>query len=267
MILLVFEGQVEEPRVMSTIRTLFFNRGKDQIICSYGADTYTLWKDIQRHLQDGYEADVFEIIKERLHTRNDHSLDKYKSYEIDSVYLFFDLDPHNSTIPLNNLMSAILGMTEFFNDAMENGQIYIAYPMAEALYCEDSCNDSNYRDAQVMLEDCKRFKEWCRRYNLAVRPNGILLKTAKDGTVSEELTEGRLLSLKRSWQSVISMNVSKANLLCVGEYSLPRNIDDVRQINILKKEYNDYITSRSSVSILSHYALFLYEYFSGSPRL
>lgn len=97
MILLIFEGQKEEPQIMTTIKTLFFGRGKEQLLCSYGTDTYTLWRDIKLYTEDGYDVDVFQIVKERMHSRGDYSLDVYDSYSIDSIYLFFDYDPQTKS--------------------------------------------------------------------------------------------------------------------------------------------------------------------------
>ena len=67
MILLVFEGQVGEPNGMTTLQHLYFSDAANYILCSYGTDTYTLWKDVKRHELDG-EADVFAIMKERFLT-------------------------------------------------------------------------------------------------------------------------------------------------------------------------------------------------------
>ena len=95
MILFIFEGQVEEPKIMATIKQLFLSEIEEQLLCSFGADTYTLWKDIVEYGRDGYEIDVFNIVKERLRSRGDHSLDNYNSHQIESIYLFFDYDPQN----------------------------------------------------------------------------------------------------------------------------------------------------------------------------
>ena len=59
MILFIFEGQVEEPKIMATLEQLFLNRIEEQLICSYGADTYTLWKDIVEYI-----IDKFFLLKE-----------------------------------------------------------------------------------------------------------------------------------------------------------------------------------------------------------
>ena len=77
MILFIFEGQVEEPKIMATIKQLFLSNIEEQLLCSFGSDTYTLWKDIVEYQKNGYEVDVFNIVKERLHSRGDYSLDKY----------------------------------------------------------------------------------------------------------------------------------------------------------------------------------------------
>lgn len=173
MILLIFEGQKEEPQIMTTIKTLFFGRGKEQLLCSYGTDTYTLWRDIKLYTEDGYDVDVFQIVKERMHSRGDYSLDVYDSYSIDSIYLFFDYDPQNKKLGLQRLNKAVSELIDTFNNPMDNGQLFISYPMAEAVYCEDSIPSDAFMTATVSLNDCHGFKDWIKNYNIAKSKNTI----------------------------------------------------------------------------------------------
>lgn len=38
--LLILEGRNTEPPVVATIRQLYFADNQDQLVCSYGTDTY-----------------------------------------------------------------------------------------------------------------------------------------------------------------------------------------------------------------------------------
>ena len=81
----------------------------------------------EAHLKYGVDAEsVFNIVKERLHSRGDYSLDKYYSHQIESIYLFFDYDPQNRTISPDRLNQAIDDMVNLFSDSMNKGQIYIS---------------------------------------------------------------------------------------------------------------------------------------------
>lgn len=265
MILLVFEGQKEEPKIMATIKSLFFKE-EDQLLCSYGTDTYTLWKDVLSHSENGYDADVFTIVKERMHTRGDYSLDKYDSHQIDSIYLFFDFDPQTS-LGLDTLIPAIKSIVNTFNNPMEQGEIYISYPMVEALYCENIINDKEFISSVVTIEDCHSFKTWARKYDFDLKRDNLLLMTNKDGIITEDPDEVRLSGLKKSWLSLISMNSIKANAICNDDFSNPSYVLNIRQDKIFDHQISDYVEKSNTVAILSSFPLFLFEYFHGNGEI
>lgn len=264
MILFVFEGQKEEPHVMATIKHLFFSGREKQMFCSFGCDTYALWQEVRKYLTDGGEPDVFEIVRERLHTRDDHSLDGYYSYQFDSVYLFFDYDPQNGTICLGELNSAIEHMIHTFSDPMGNGLLLLSYPMTEALYCENCLPDSDYMNAVVPIADCHDFKTWCQRYDFAKKRYKLTFKTNKAGEISEQVTDIRQNELLASWNELIKLNASKANDLCCSSSGLPLNESDISQNRIFRRQLELFILPAGNVTILSAFPLFLFEYFHGN---
>lgn len=263
MILFIFEGQVEEPKIMATLEQLFLNRIEEQLICSYGADTYTLWKDIVEYQKSGYEIDVFSIIKERLHSRGDHSLDEYYSHQIESIYLFFDYDPQNRTIPADTLNLAIANMVNLFSDPMNKGQIYISYPMIEAVYCENNSCDDTYISYSVPISECKT-KEWSNAYEYGRKRLKVIFKTNKSNIITEPLTEERILELKDTWTNIIKLNAIKANYITNDIIVMPEDMTDIEQNKIFDGQLQKFVNTNSSVSILSAFAIFLYEYFHGN---
>ena len=267
MILFVFEGQKEEPRVMATIKQLFFYGKEDQVHCSFGCDTYTLFKEVQNYAKNGGEPDVFEIVRERLHTRNDHSLDNFYSYQFDSIYLFFDYDPQNTTISLEILNSAVKQMLETFSDPMGNGLLLVSYPMTEAIYCEDTIPDSNYLCSSVSLDDCCHFKDWCNRYALARKRGCLVCPTDKAGIIREPITDTRRRELLNAWNELILMNVSKANSLCNSSSVIPLDETYIQQSVIFEKQLDLFVNPKKEVAILSAYPLFLFEYFHGNGSI
>lgn len=264
MILLVFEGQKEEPKIMATIKTLFFPNREDQILCSFGTDTYTLWNDVQKHISNGYEADVFEIVKERMHSRGDNSLDKYDSHNIDSIYLFFDYDPQNSKISPATLNYAISSIISTFDDPMGNGQIFISYPMVEALFCENCSTSPDILYSKVSLADCRGFKSWSMQFSFSCNRLSLRLNVDNNGNLLEEINDNRLKDLKQKWNELIKQYSTKANLICHNNPTLPVDVSLITQNQIFQHELSDYVNKDETVSLLSSFTLFLFEYFHGN---
>lgn len=248
---------------MATIRQLFFSSVENQLLCSFGADTYTLWKDIVDYQKNGYETDVFNVVKERLNRRGDHSLDSYCSYQIESIYLFFDYDPQNSTIEPERLNDAIREMIDMFADSMNEGQIYISYPMVEAIYCENDSCDSEYESYRVPIDECSN-KAWPNVYVYARKRSNVLFRTNRNNVITESITKERTSELRNRWAGLIRLNASKANFISNDIYNLPESPNDIVQRKIYDGQLKKYIHSSSEVSILSSFAIFLFEYFHGN---
>ena len=101
MILFVFEGEATEPLLYSSIKHLFMPKEKNDIICSYKSNIYSLYN---RMLANGYfddaENDVSIVPLLQTHLRKqrefNHPLLKIKRWaEISEVFLFFDYDCQN----------------------------------------------------------------------------------------------------------------------------------------------------------------------------
>lgn len=264
MILLVFEGQKDEPIIMATIKALFFHKEEEYVLCSYGTDTYSLWKEVSGHIANGYEADVFQIVKAKAISRGDHSLDKYDSYEFEAIYLFFDYDPQNAKLGLPKINTAVTSIIKTFNDPMDSGQIFISYPMVEALYCEDCFPDTNFMSATVALNNCRGFKRWSKKYYVSTNKECVRFRANRQGEIKESINEVRNDDLKKKWIELIKMNSAKANLICNNDANVPANVSQIPQSLIYQQEYEDYVTKNDTVSILSSFPLFLFEYFHGN---
>ncbi len=61
MILFIFEGASYEPHLYDGIKSLFFPRSNDQVICSFCSSIYTFYK----RLKDEYGefVDVIDVLK------------------------------------------------------------------------------------------------------------------------------------------------------------------------------------------------------------
>lgn len=263
MILLVFEGSEHEPRVWATLQNLYFSGTSSQIKCSLGADTRTLWREMQSHIANGYEAEVFTVVKNHLKAKGDNSLDSVSSYQIEAVYLFFDYDPQNRTVSLSDLNRTMTNMLSLFDDAMGNGKLFINYPMLESMYCLNGIPDAGYLSAKVSVSDCHGFKAWCRSFSVACRTNQLLFRINRSGQVQLPSSSAMIL-LRRAWDQIVIMNAKKANLICNGDVELPKSEEDIDQSLIWQHELADFVLVSSEVSLLGAFPLFLFEYFHGN---
>lgn len=261
MMLLILEGRNTEPPVVATIRQLYFADNQDQLVCSYGTDTYTLWKEVKSYVDDGCEPDVFEILRERLHKCGDSSLDGYSSYQFESIYLFFDYDPQNRTISSETLNSAISDMLDLFSDPMDKGQLFISYPMIEALYCINSLSSKDFLKTTVSIADCRCFKSWSNKFEYNRKRYMLLFKTDKSGNITEQEKQ-RMSNLKSTWDNLVKMHASKAHYISKDSATLPTHVDDVTQKKIFNGQLSKFIPL-GTVSILSSFTMFLFEYFHG----
>ena len=264
MILLVFEGLKDEPIIMATIKALFFKKEEEYVLCSYGTDTYSLWKEVRDHIATGYEVDVFQIVKAKAISRGDHTLDRYDSYEFEAIYLFFDYDPQNTKLGVTKIGTALTSIIRTFNNPMDRGQIYISYPMIEALYCEDCVPDATFMSATVTLNNCHGFKTWSKKYSFSKNKEHLRFRANRQGEIKEPINKLRYDDLKRKWIELIKMNSAKANLICNNDANMPTDVSQIPQSLIYQHEYEDYVTKTDTVSILSSFPLFLFEYFHGN---
>ena len=79
MILFIFEGNEREPRLYRTMERLYFPKKNDNIICSFGNNIYDLYKELMEYDGDG---DVVSVMRERLATRGDSTLNGIRSSDI-----------------------------------------------------------------------------------------------------------------------------------------------------------------------------------------
>lgn len=74
-------------------------------------------------------------------------------------------------------------------------------------------------------------------------------------------TEGEICSRAENWKLVNEQNVVKANYLCSGDLTRPKDKGVVSQKEIFSAQLQKYVLPTESVSILSAFPLFLYDYF------
>lgn len=253
MILFVFEGAKREPDMFRAIETLFF-QDKQNIVCSFGNNIYELYNELQSFEGDG---DVVSILKERYQGQKDSPFTgDAKSSDFSEIFLIFDYDFQNKNLPLEVMNRQIEEMLNLFNDETDNGRLYINYPMVEAIRYTKTLPDKDFWTYVISRKDCtdSSFKSIADSFSDYKSLDFLTLSPRRPATDKERST--RL----GNWSLLIAQNVSKANYLCRGENSIPEDKDVVNQLAVFDAQKR-YLTSSESVSILSAFPLFLFDYF------
>lgn len=253
MILFVFEGAKREPDLFRAIETLFF-QDKQNIVCSFGNNIYELYNELQSFEGDG---DIVSILKERYQGQEDSPFtEDAKSSDFSEIYLIFDYDFQNKNISLDVMNSQLEEMLDKFNDETDNGRLYINYPMVEAIRYTKNLPDKDYWTYVVSKKECtdSSFKSIADSFSDYKSLDFLTLSTRRTATEKE------IRSRLDNWRLLIVQNVSKANYICSGENEMPEDKDAVSQ-NAIFDAQKVYIIRSESVSILSAFPLFLFDYF------
>ncbi len=251
MILFVFEGDKREPRLYRTLERLYFRKGNDNIICSFGNNIYELYNELSEY---GYGGDIVSLMRERLTDRGDSTLDGIRSSDISQIFLFFDYDFQNSQLSLEEINKRVEEMLTLFDNETDNGKLYINYPMIESIYYTKELPDNAYAHYVVSREECKDFKRTAHEFSFY---NGLDHIIFKEG---ETTTRERFQKVKDNWQYLKQMNVCKANLITSGQYIMPTEKSAVNQLSVFKNQVAQYVKPSEHVAILNSFPLFIYEY-------
>lgn len=246
MILFIFEGASYEPPLYDGIKTLFFPRSNDQVICSFCSSIYTFYKRLKDDF-DGF-GDVVDVLKAELSkTDPGNELFKYKSADFESIYLFFDYDFYRGNLALKN--AQVKELLEYFNEETDNGRLFISYPMIESIQYTKELPDGDFYNYIVKREDSigEKFKKEARQF-CPYRGYAFL----KDGD---------------NWRYLVQQHVQKANLLTKDSLSWPLDKDDVEQNTIFDAQIEKHVIPNDEVAILNAFPMFLYYYFPASRFL
>ena len=247
-ILFVFEGEDIEGQILHSIKTNFFLPlgGKSIIRSSFRGEIFQLWNMVK---DDPY-LDIVEVLKER----PDSDITDLSRGEVSEIHLFFDHDAHSHSdnISALNYNKQINCLLDTFNEATEQGKLWISYPMAEALkHCKKEPNNC-FHDAQIKISENIKYRNFINN-------------------------ESDYLDIKKydvfTWYYLTSVNIQRAFCLAndayspVSEYKIiknwfEKNTDIVKIIQ--EKQYSKFIGPKKEVVALSPFPLFLLYYF-GEP--
>lgn len=153
-ILLIVEGADDEVNLFKQVIKCFpeIKLSPDNILV-YNTNLWVLNDDLAREFGDKwYESEDIEF-REFLEAKFPDIIGK----KITDTFLVFDYERQD-----HRFDAAILeNMLKFFNDSVENGQLYINYPMVESYRHLNTkpLPDDSYRDRICNVSDIEQYKE------------------------------------------------------------------------------------------------------------
>lgn len=226
-ILFVFEGEKTEDQIVASFTKHIFN-DKTVITCAFCAEIYQL----HRALVDDEDLDTFSLLKDI--PNNKEILKDFTRDDFAEIYLFFDYDGH-STLASDN---ALFEMLDIFDEETDLGKLYISYPMVESI--KHFSEELDFKNLKVEAKKNIKYKK----------------------LVSEEADKKYLQFSKYTieiWKLLIINHLSKMNYIVTDEYILPN--ESSTQRDIFKNQKVKYIDKDSTISVLSGFPVFMFDYF------
>lgn len=251
MILCVFEGE-RDKCVFDTLVRLFFNHKEKQVLCCYNSNIYSLYKTCREY---GDGCDIIAVLREMYEMRDDNPFsDDISNSDIAEVFLFFDIDFHDSRFTTEEKIEKLNYMLSYFNDETDSGKLYVSYPMLEALRYTKCVPDAEFFEYKISIAECVKFKAIADAFS-EYSSDFLELNFEK------EIKKWKYNEVKDNWRLLKEQNVKKANWICCGENIMPLTKELVSQDKIFLNQVEKFIKQEDSIAILAAFPLFLYEYF------
>jgi hypothetical protein len=148
--------------------------------------------------------------------------------------MFFDYDGH-APLADNEKIKKVLS---FFNEETSFGKLYISYPMVEAL--KHYSNSIDFKSLKVKARE------------------DISYKRMVSQNCNNELINLTAYT-KDIWIHLIEQHLSKMNYITNDDYSLPT--EKKSQIEIFLKQLEKYVDADSTISVLSSFPVFIFDYY------
>lgn len=235
--LFIFEGQKTEGQVVDALVKQFpvFD-ATSTARAVYCGDIYQLYGQLEK---DEF-LDVIELVRER-NPINESILDGIQRDDISQIVLFFDYDGH---IP-NASDQKITELLACFNAETENGELYISYPMVEAIkHVQPSVC---FSDERIKIE------------GLSGKKPGITGYKKHVGEIPDATYRNFTTWTKNCCFYIIQEHLKKANALVKGNFIYPSNL--ISQTEIFEKQVEKHIAPNGEVAVLSAFPLFLLDYY------
>ena len=283
MILFVFEGETTEPLLFSTMKHLFLPKERNDIICTYKSNIYSLFN---RMSANGYfddsrtDVSLIPLLQEQLKQNGDinHPLLKITNWdEISEIFLFFDYDCQNKekdkSYSLTENNKRIEKMLSFFNNETEAGKLYINYPMVESIRYTKKLPDLSFNTYTISLSDCPDaiFKKKVDTFSFYGSFDFLTLNFLTSLKVDMNLSN---LTLKKqklrsywkqrkerkaNWKLLIKQNIEKLFDINEIDKSEIKNKFSISQDMLFDIQQAKFV-SKQMVSVICSIPLFLYDY-------
>lgn len=231
-ILFVFEGEKTEEQLVNSLTKYFLNE-KTLVKCAFCAEIYQLHKAIS---SDG-DLDTFTLLKEI--PQNKEILHEFDRDDFAEIYLFFDYDGH-STLANDDSLEEML---ELFSEETESGKLLISYPMVESL--KHLSVKIDFKFLKVNAKENIRYKQ--------------IVGSECD---TEYLHFSKYS--KETWKILVENHLNKMNYIVNNKFDFPS--ENYSQSVIFKNQREKYISIDSTVSVLSGFPVFIFDYY-GSKTL
>lgn len=231
-ILLVFEGEVTEKKIYSSLEKYYLTEEESIILLSvYCTDIYSLFDTMKK---DSY-LDIFGLVKEK--QQNKATLSDISRDDVSEVFLFFDYDGHDPKAS----DTKITEMLDHFDEETSNGKLYLSYPMVESL--KHLKNNVQFKD--VVVDGKNRIK-----YKQLVSKN-----------CESCYLDFKALS-QSHWSTMLSEHCKKLNHLITNNFTLPINI--ITQGAAFEMQRRKHIEPNGEVAVLCAFPIFIADYYGYS---
>lgn len=151
-ILLLVEGAKAEVKLFERIIECFpeIKLSSDNILV-YNTNLWALNANLEKRFGEEWYDENDISFRDYI----DSVFPEVRNKKITDMFLVFDYerqDPLFDSFKLEKMLS-------FFNDSIENGQLYISYPMIEAYKHLGSLPDKNYKNKICFISDITSYKE------------------------------------------------------------------------------------------------------------
>ena len=276
MILFIFEGKNDEPRLYKTLKEIFhFELKEEEIIHYFCNNIFSLYDTLKSYSEDLLDdsVDLVNVLKEDafMHEKSHTELDKIKySSEISEIFLFFDYDirkqDEKNKLTIEEQNAKIVELFNYFEngslDSERNGiKLYINYPMIESYrFFKKELPDDDFRNYTFDLLSEKSFKHIVNEESFYQNLKYLCFDIKKSGEVKTSVDKERIKKIKQNWLHLKELNIKKAHFICTDNYSIPENKDTTNQQTIFDKQIEKYIKPNNEVAILNAFPLFWFEY-------
>ena len=276
MILFIFEGKNDEPRLYKTLKEIFhFELNEEEIIHYYCNNIFSLYDTLKSYAEDELDdsVDLVNVLKEEAiaHKKTNTDLDKIKySSEISEIFLFFDYDirkqDEKNKLTIEQQNEKILELFNYFENGSINSErngikLYINYPMIESYrFFKKELPDEDFKNYTFDLMSEKSFKQIVDEESYYKNLKYLCFDLHKSGELKipedERLTE----KIRQNWLYLKELNIKKAHFICADDYSIPVDKDKINQRTIFDKQIEKYVNSKHEVAVLNAFPLFWFEY-------